>query len=92
MELCCVQAQNSDDENGCGIACQAVHKTVKPWKELMKQIFVDLCGVLFDGMCHLLLLKCWCLINNRKFQNPRGFSKSNCKLNYVGSRGKLFGF
>ena len=94
MELCCIQAQNSDDENGCGIAYQGVHKTVKPWKELMKQIFVDLCGVLFDGKCHLLLLKllkCWCLINSGKVQNPPGFSKSNCNLNFRDLRGKLFG-
>lgn len=91
MELCCIQMQSSDDKNGCVIACQAVHKTVKSWKELIKEIFVDLCGVLFDGMCHLLLLKCWCLINNRKLQNPPGFSISNCNPNYSDSRRRLFG-
>ena len=56
MALSYIQTQNIDDENDCGITYQAVHETVKPWKELMKQIFVDLCAVLFDGMCHLLLL------------------------------------
>lgn len=58
MALCSIQTQNIDDENGCGRTCQAVHETVKPWKDLMIQIFVDLCAVLFDGMCHLMLLSC----------------------------------
>lgn len=59
MAFCCIETKNVDDDgSGCGITCQAVHETKRSWKELMKQIFFDLCAVLFDGTCHILLLSC----------------------------------
>lgn len=52
LALCRVQAQNIDDENAVGSSYQTAHETVKPWKDLMIQILVDLCAVLFDGKRH----------------------------------------
>ena len=44
-----IQAKNIEDEHNVGGSYQSTHETVKPWRDLMIQILVDLCAVLFDG-------------------------------------------
>ncbi|KAJ7373357.1 hypothetical protein OS493_012949 [Desmophyllum pertusum] len=67
LALCHIQTQNID--NGCSQS--PAHKTVKPWKDLVIDMLVDLCIVLFDdlffpdcrstaGMAILVVIKVMC--------------------------------
>ena len=47
------QTQNIAVQNECknkSSSHLAAHKAVKPWKDLMKEMLLNLCAVMFDGM------------------------------------------
>ena len=44
------QTQNIVVQNECRHHNLAAHNTVKPWKDLMTEMLLDLCAVMFDGM------------------------------------------
>ncbi|XP_078352490.1 tRNA (32-2'-O)-methyltransferase regulator THADA-like isoform X2 [Oculina patagonica] len=75
LAFCRMQAQNIDNGNAVRSRYQTAHETVKPWKDLMIQILVDLCAVLFDdlfipdcrttaGMAILVVIKVMCVAEN----------------------------
>ena len=47
------QTQNTAVQNECknkSSSHLAAHKAVKPWKDLMQEMLLNLCAVMFDGM------------------------------------------